>query len=110
MHFLHFLPNPQISFLITVVVQLLYPPPAVPPVREFFSHINFQTPGYVSEKLLSDCGGILFLTYFGKVSISGEVGGYPQALLKVVNLQGTLDFHRNFVLVKNPSPCLSVNN
>ena len=42
--------------------------------------------------------------------LSGEVGGYPQALLKVVNLQGMLDFHRNFVLVKNPSPCLSVNN
>ena len=29
--------------------------------------------------------------------LSGEVGGYPQALLKVVNLQGMLNFHRNFV-------------
>ena len=28
--------------------------------------------------------------------LSGEVGGYPQALLKVVNLQGMLNFHRNF--------------
>ena len=45
-------------------------------------------------------GGILFLIYLGKVSLSGEVGGYPQALLKVVNLQGMLDFHRNFHLMK----------
>ena len=45
-------------------------------------------------------GGILFLTYLGIVSLSGEVGGYPQALLKVVNLQGMLDFHRNFHLRK----------
>ena len=45
-------------------------------------------------------GGILFLIYLGKVSFSGEVGGYPQALLKVVNLQGMLDFHRNFHLIK----------
>ena len=28
------------------------------------------------------------------------MGGYPQALLKVVNLQGMLDFHRNFHLIK----------
>ena len=41
-------------------------------------------------------GGILFLIYLGKFSFSGEVGGYPQALLKVVNLQGMLNFHRNF--------------
>ena len=45
-------------------------------------------------------GGILFLIYPGKVSFSGEVGGYPQALLKVVNLQGMLNFHRNFHLSK----------
>ena len=45
-------------------------------------------------------GGILFLIYLGKVSFSGEVGGYPQALLKVINLQGMLDFHRNFHLIK----------
>ena len=45
-------------------------------------------------------GGILFLTYLGKVSLSGEVGGYTQALLKVVNLQGMLNFHRNFRLIK----------
>ena len=40
------------------------------------------------------------------------MGVYPQALLKVVNLQGMLDFHRNFVLVKNSSRKrrLSVNN
>ena len=47
----------------------------------------------MSEKI---DGGILFLIYLGKVSFSGEVGGYPQALLKVVNLQGMLDFDRNF--------------
>ena len=29
--------------------------------------------------------------------LSGEVGGYPQALMKVVNLQGMLDFRRNFL-------------
>ena len=46
-------------------------------------------------------GGILFLIYLGKVSFSGEVGGYPQALLKVVNLQAMLNFHRNFHLSKN---------
>ena len=40
------------------------------------------------------------LIYLGKVSFSGEVGGYPQALLKVVNLQGMLDFHRNFHLIE----------
>ena len=28
------------------------------------------------------------------------MGGYPQALLKVVNLQGMLDFHRNFHLIE----------
>ena len=28
--------------------------------------------------------------------LSGEVSGYPQALLKVVNFRGMLDFHRNF--------------
>ena len=39
-----------------------------------------------------------------------QLSGYPQALLKVVNLQGMLDFHRNFVLVKNPSSCLTVSN
>ena len=32
-------------------------------------------------------GGILFLIYLGKVSLSGEVGGYPQALSKVVILR-----------------------
>ena len=45
-------------------------------------------------------GGILFSYIPWKVSLSGEVGGYPQALLKVVNLQGMLDFHRNFQLIK----------
>ena len=45
-------------------------------------------------------GGILFSYIPWKVSLSGEVGGYPQALLKVVNLQGMLDFHRNFHLIK----------
>ena len=33
--------------------------------------------------------------------LSGEVSSYPQALLKVVNLQGMLDFHRNFHRSKN---------
>ena len=61
----------------------------------------------MSEKIE---GGILFLIYLGKVSFSGEVGGYPQALLKVVNLQGMLDFHRNFVLIKNLPLCRSVSN
>ena len=32
--------------------------------------------------------------------LSGEVSGYPQALMKVVNLQGMLDFRRNFHLSK----------
>ena len=48
----------------------------------------------------SSTGGILFSYIPWKVSLSGEVGGYPQALLKVVNLQGMLDFHRNFHLIK----------
>ena len=45
-------------------------------------------------------GGILFSYIPWKVSLSGEVGGYPQALLKVVNLQVMLNFHRNFHLMK----------
>ena len=45
-------------------------------------------------------GVFYFLIIPWKVSLSGEVGGYPQALLKVVNLQGMLDFHRNFHLSK----------
>ena len=40
------------------------------------------------------------------------MGGYPQALLKVVNLQGMLELSEILILVKNPSPKrrLSVNN
>ena len=76
-------------------------------VSIFFSHlVNI----FMSFQNIENQGGILFSYIPWKVSLSGEVGGYPQALLKVVNLQGMLDFHRNFVLVKNPSPCLSVNN
>ena len=45
-------------------------------------------------------GGILFSYIPWKVSLSGEVGGYPQALLKVVNLQVMLNFHKNFHLMK----------
>ena len=51
-------------------------------------------------------GGILFSYIPWKVSLSGEVGGYPQALLKVVNLQGMLDFHRNFHLIKSKNRSL----
>ena len=55
-------------------------------------------------------GGILFLTYLGIVSLSGEVGGYPQALLKVVNLQGMLELSEILILVRSPPLCPNVNN
>ena len=55
-------------------------------------------------------GGILFLTYLGIVSLSGEVGGYPQALLKVVNLQGMLELSEILILVRSPPQCPNVNN
>ena len=55
-------------------------------------------------------GGILFLIYLGKVSLSGEVGGYPQALLKVVNLQGMLELSEILILVRSPPQCPNVNN
>ena len=47
-------------------------------------------------------GGILFSYIPWKVSLSGEVGGYPQALLKVVNLQGMLELSEILILVRNP--------
>ena len=55
-------------------------------------------------------GGILFLTYLGIVSLSGEVGGYPQALLKVVNLQGMLELSEILILVRNSPLCPNVND
>ena len=44
--------------------------------------------------------GILFSYIPWKVSLSGEVGGYPQALLKVVNLQGMLELSEILILVR----------
>ena len=55
-------------------------------------------------------GGILFSYIPWKVSLSGEVGGYPQALLKVVNLQGMLELSEILILVRSPPQCPNVNN
>ena len=59
---------------------------------------------------MADKGGILFSYIPWKVSLSGEVGGYPQALLKVVNLQGMLELSEILILVRNPPLCPNVNN
>ena len=55
-------------------------------------------------------GGILFSYIPWKVSLSGEVSGYPQALLKVVNLQVMLELSEILILVRSPPLCPNVND
>ena len=56
--------------------------------------------------------GVILFSYIipWKVSLSGEVGGYPQALLKVVNLQVMLELSEILILVRSPPLCPNVNN
>ena len=69
-----------------------------------------QTISLESYRFQTAGGGILFSYIPWKVSLSGEVGGYPQALLKVVNLQGMLELSEILILVRNPPLCPNVNN
>ena len=70
-----------------------------------------KTPAQISKVVVRSWkGGILFLTYLGKVSLSRELDGYPQALLKVINLQGMLELSEILILVRNPPLCPNVNN
>ena len=51
----------------TVVVDLLYPPRTSTCPRNFFAQANSPTPGYLSNKSLSQYGGLLYSFLFFKV-------------------------------------------
>ena len=65
-------------------------------------HISLFANSLWTHARRAEDGGGYSISYIPWESqLSGEVGGYPQALMKVVNLQGMLDFRRNFHLSKH---------